>query len=1116
MKQKELARLFFRDITKIEDNETLDQAAKIEALYHSLNRLFVELTRAERIQFTTLFARIAYACQKHLIDRKQQFYIHTFRKQARNYIRQTSITKNDDLYIFGIKTLAEAISAAFHQAIPMAIERLIPQAFKYNFSPIEMVTYKAKARVVILEDDAEKEQFIAQDEDRPDESIRVQYNIADRNENFKPTIQAIQRVFRFPITLNLLEVEIDKDGIYYPRAFVIEPDYLIDVTAIAECFKDFGVEPIFYLLKKYLPFVRSKHLMIGNIANFFLDELMTNPETTYKQSFPKVFRLNPLGFTLLEDKEIKEIQSTCQKHYVNLKQMVVSGFKAVDIEPKDCFLEPTFYSEQYGIQGRLDVLYQGEKSAIVELKSGKTFRPNQYKINHNHYTQTLLYDLLIKSTFGKQTDASNYILYSGMDQQQLRYAPTIKAQQFEAIQTRNQLVTIERVLSKMTTDNLSLMRRLRVDRMPYAKGFLARDLALFEKVFWGMSELERAYFITFSAFIAREHQLTKTGVAGLENVNGLAALWLHDLPQKENRFSIISHLEIEENNAKQEEPIICFRKTENTHPLANFRKGDIAVLYPYDATNKGVLHNQIFKCTIINIDKEKVEIRLRSRQFNNTIFNQNEYWNLEHDLMDNSFTEMYRALFAFAQSPMPKKQLLLTTAAPQETPLLDITCPEDLTEEQKIIFKKAVSAEDYFLLWGPPGTGKTSKMLRSITNYLFNDTKENILLLAYTNRAVDEICEAIESIDVENIRDHYVRIGSRYSTSERFRGQLLDSKMSGVKRRSQLREIIQSHRIFVATVASFANKLDLLQFKTFDRVIIDEASQILEPMLVGLLPRFKRFILVGDHKQLPAVVIQDQEASSVSETALHEIGLKNLRNSLFERLYHRCRANNWDWAYANLSHQGRMHEQIMAFPNRHFYENKLQILPPNISTHQVGALAYELPENATALEQQLCAHRLLFFPTEIDYVGRYQKVNAAEAALVAILVENFQKIWASNHKDWTANSLGIITPYRAQIAKIRAALQHKNINPDSITIDTVERYQGGARDIILISLCTNSAYQLDSMISLSEDGVDRKLNVALTRAREHLVLIGNAEILEGNLIYRKLLDVACTFSPVWN
>jgi DNA replication ATP-dependent helicase Dna2 len=104
------------------------------------------------------------------------------------------------------------------------------------------------------------------------------------------------------------------------------------------------------------------------------------------------------------------------------------------------------------------------------------------------------------------------------------------------------------------------------------------------------------------------------------------------------------------------------------------------------------------------------------------------------------------------------------------------------------------------------------------------------------------------------------------------------------------------------------------------------------------------------------------------------------------------------------------------------------------------------------------------------------------------------------------SDIGIITPFRAQIAKIRQVLEKQGFDPDTLTVDTVERYQGGAREVILISLCTNSEAQVATLTSLSEEGIDRKLNVALTRAREHLVVLGNESLLRGQKAYHQLLD----------
>ncbi|MEM8908482.1 MAG: AAA domain-containing protein, partial [Bacteroidota bacterium] len=705
---------------------------------------------------------------------------------------------------------------------------------------------------------------------------------------------------------------------------------------------------------------------------------------------------------------------------------------------------------------------------------------------------------------------TNFILYSGVDERPLRFAPVTKSKQFEALALRNELVTIEQGLVQLARDPQKaqeLFDQLQLSRLPRVKGFVRRDVEYFEKVYQGMSELEHRYFLAYSAFIAREHQLAKTGIQGVDQVNGLASLWLNDFTEKTNGFELISHLLIDQLATKADDPIIHFTKTERTSDLANFRKGDIAVLYPHDDPKANVLSNQIFKCTIIEITPDQVIVRLRSRQFNDRIFHQYQFWNLEHDLLDSSFTAMYRSLFEFVQHPPDKKALLLTQQSPRQPENIDAFYCPGLTDEQQSVFAKAIAAPDYFLLWGPPGTGKTSVMLKQLVSHIINKTDENILLLAYTNRAVDEICESIERID-DFMKREYIRIGSKYATAERFQAQLLNNKISHIKNRQALRQVIDEHRIFVSTVASIAGKKELLQLKKFHRVIIDEASQILEPMLVGLLPHFDRFILIGDHKQLPAVVVQSEEESATSTPSLQDIGLQNLRVSLFERLFKRCQVAGWDWAYDRLSHQGRMHQSIMDFPNRHFYQGFLKILPEELmaSQLQIRPLQYALPPDANELEEQLCQQRMLFLPTRIDLDSDTFKTNQYEAQLVSQLIGSLQRIYDTNGLEWKANTLGVITPYRAQIAQIRQVLQQENRSIDGLTIDTVERYQGGARDVIVISLCVNQISQLASLVSTSDEGVDRKLNVALTRARQQLIILGHPGILRDNVIYQALMD----------
>ena len=1105
----EMGHLFFKTILKIHNDPAYSLTQKCVGLHRLLSKLFVEVTKKEQLQFNTLFARIAYAGHQYDLPKKLQYYIHQFRKNGSS----DNLKKEESDYLFGLRVLSDSLAYIFKIPIPSELLGILPKEGASIKRQTEIKSFKAVARVIALKDDTVNEQLIVRDEDYDHGEVLVQYNIADRNEPFNKSIHLVREVFGFPVTLNLLDVEIDTKGIYRPKGIVIEPDYLIDVSTISECFKDFGSEAKLVLFKKFLPFDYSPPLMIGNISNYFLDELMTNIDSTFQELFPNVFKLNPLAFLVFENMEVRKIMNLSQKHFVNLKQVIKNTLPNRKIEIEDCFLEPSFYSEKYGIQGRLDVFYKNEKddrtAAIIELKSGKAFKPNVHGLSANHYVQTLLYDLMVKSVFQGKLNTENFILYSGHDLDHLKFAPVVKARQMEAIQVRNELLGIEWELMNIDRNDkqgANIFERLQSSISPFLKGFLKRDLDRFDKTYRSLSSLEKKYFQAFTGFIAREHQIAKTGVHGKDNINGLAALWRDKFEDKLNNYNIIGHLQLSENLSQEADPVLIFNKTESTQQLANFRKGDIAVLYPYRANTLGVLHEQIFKCTIISIEAEKVEVRLRSKQFNSKIFEQKLLWNLEHDLLDSGFTAMYRSLFQFSQYSSSKKELLLTSRPPVQGNLVSASASDEMTAEQKEIFRAIISAEEYFLLWGPPGTGKTSVMLKHLVKHLMENTKENFLLLAYTNRAVDEICEAIESIGPE-LRNDYLRIGSRYSTHPKFQDQLLSHKMNSVKTRNDLKSILESHRIFVSTVASINGKPELMRIKHFQRVIIDEASQILEPMLVGLLPRFEKFVLIGDHKQLPAVVTQSKERSEIKDPELRKLGLTNLRNSFFERLFKKCLEQKWDWAYAQLSHQGRMHEELMDFPNKYFYNNTLKTLPSTIakSLTQQEALSFQTTNDFNELDLKLAKNRVLFFNTKGDKSSTNGKTNQHEAELIISILKSYFKIYESNAKKMTAASIGIITPYRAQIAKISQLLDEEKIERSLLTIDTVERYQGGARDIILISLCTNDFAQIDSMVSLSDEGVDRKLNVALTRAREQVILIGNKDILRGHGVYGRLL-----------
>lgn len=1088
-------------VTKIKTNISWTDFQKDKAYFEVFILLLELATKEEKLNFTTLFSRLAFVGARYQLQPTTMHYSHIFRKAH----EQGMIRKDKEaLYTkLGLFVNNKLLSEIFKYPISTSDITVDKDIFEHFSKKKEkFIGFRAVVEAVLFEINPDQKTFSFYDEEDPVTEKTGLYDIYDKNELFNGNIESLRRTFRLPIHINLIDTDIREDGVYLPTAIIVQPDHLVDVTAVSECFKDFGAEPFLYLLSKFKQAEATAPLMIGNLVNFMLDELISEPEVTFNNLLTKMFHTNPLGFAILDDHDVKDVINKLKEHFKNLQFAVLQEFKRFDIKSKNIFLEPSFYSRDYGIQGRLDLLHQKDGKQIydiIELKSGKTFKPNVYGINASHYIQTLLYDLMIRSTFHTKVKSSNYILYS-KEEKPLRFAPPVRAQQYEAMKLRNDLLAIDQKLKNIPYDN-SILTYIRPENFTKLKGFNISDIINFHNIYSTLSLIEKGYFNHYTAFISREQSLSKTGEHGINKSNGHAALWLESDDEKLERFSLLSHLEIIDNQSGSQEACITFRRPQVDDILVNFRIGDIGVLYPITEDNhRAVLKNQIFKCTITELTTEKVEIRLRAKQNNQQMFEHFKYWNLEQDSLDSSFNAMYKSLASWASASMEYRSLILGLRKPTFKSIKqNYSFDSQVTTNQALLLNKILTSEDYFLLWGPPGTGKTSIMLKNLVKHLYENTNETILLLAYTNRAVDEICEAILSIG-ESFKNHFLRLGSRLSTAERFAPNLLDQIIKKTNTRQEIIQILADNRIYVATVSSIVSKTELFLLKNFDTVIIDEASQILEPMLVGLLSKFKRFVLIGDHKQLPAVVVQDGESSKIKDESLRNIGIIDTRISLFERLYMQVRKNEWQDAYGILEQQGRMHQALMAFVNNQFYENRLQLLPG--LTRQTSS-QFLIPEND---KLSYLGHRMLYIPSEIDEDINW-KTNKNEAETVVKTLLDLIELYKTNGKKINPDSIGIITPYRAQIALIR---KYMEVIPSEvshkITVDTVERYQGGARDIIIISFCVNRLSQLDALISLSQEGIDRKLNVALTRAKEQIILIGNNEILSKNPVYKVLIE----------
>lgn len=1082
-------------INSVYGDKYLPTNEKIKRLYLLLELLFEIATNGKQIHFTTFFSRIAFLSKQFKWPANALSCVHILRKinETHQLDKKDEAVYLDKLYeILGrIQQLLEGEEVISPIEIPNTLRDYIAN---YDYQKSGFVNF-IDGLAIDIDRKTKTIRYLVNSVDEDEKLVR--YDVAGKNDLFTNVIQAIEGIVPFPFALNLVDVDIADDGSMIPNAFVLFPDYLLDVTTIASTHGEDSANSWLYLLTKFREKINSPAIMIGNTANIFLDLLIKNPDLEFEELKQAIFNLDPLSWSVFDDDTVKNALIDLQMHFTNIKKAIKNDFSAVGLDNGKMYLEPTFYCREYGIQGRLDLFHINDKRTkadIIELKSGKIFKPNAYGINQAHYAQTLLYELLIKSAFKNKLQSTNYILYSTLAESSLKLAPSGRSMYQELIKVRNEIVLIEHALAHQKGIIRKVFNYLKVDNFLKLKGFNKEHLSQFESIYLTLDDTEKRYFEHFTGFIAREHLLAKTGEHSISKSNGLSALWLETTDEKADRFAILNHLKIVKNDSNEQLPTIKLVRTKFSAELSNFRIGDIAVLYPHQHNSKEVLHHEIFKCSILEMTDDHILIRMRHPQLNHHLFKTTSFWNLEEDVLDSSFRHMYRNLFEFVSAPKETRQLLLGRAEPRYTAQdTSIEIEGNATNEQKAIIRKIYQTKDYLLLWGPPGTGKTSIIIRNAAKILYNNSKEVVLYLAYTNKAVDEICTALYEA---GLGDEFIRIGSQHSINEAYKVNLLDVVIGKCTTRSSIINKLKGTRIYVATVVSLSGKPELFELLQIDTAIVDEASQILEPSIIGILARFKRFVLIGDHKQLPAVVVQNESYTRLTDIELNDVGISDMRMSLFERLMHQVQHHGWHHCVDILQYQGRMHKDIMNFVSHEFYEGNLKVLS---TIKRLGqSLSFK---HGNSLQEALASNRMSYIDTEVGR-GSNWKINETEADIVIGLINEYVAIYNLNEWDLTPDSIGVITPYRAQIALIKSKLA----STLPITVDTVERYQGGARDIIIFSTCTNRASQLERLVSLSVEGIDRKLNVAITRSKEQFILIGNKEILSSNPIYEKLIN----------
>ena len=425
------------------------------------------------------------------------------------------------------------------------------------------------------------------------------------------------------------------------------------------------------------------------------------------------------------------------------------------------------------------------------------------------------------------------------------------------------------------------------------------------------------------------------------------------------------------------------------------------------------------------------------------------------------------------------------------------------TQEQAV--NLVLRAKDVAIVHGPPGTGKTTTLVEAIFETLHREPQ--VLVCAQSNMAVDWISERLVDRGVNVLRiGNPTRVNDKmlsFTYERRFEAhpdyELLWSirkairelrqhrkrgsenwhqKMDRLKSRAaelEIRinaELFGEARVIACTLVGSANRL--LEGQKYNTLFIDEAAQALEAACWIPIRRVRRVVLAGDHCQLPP---------TVKSLAALKAGLGR---TLMERL-----VENHPEAVTLLGVQYRMNEEIMRFSSDWFYDGKVKSAP---QVKHRSILDYDIP--------------MEWIETDADgeeFVGEsFGRINKKEAEqTLDILMQYFTKIGKTRILEERID-VGVISPYRAQVQYLRHLVKRDTFfKPyrSLISINTVDGFQGQERDVILISLVRSND---DGQIGFLRDL--RRMNVAITRARMKLIILGNPDTMTRHPFYRKLYE----------
>ena len=305
-----------------------------------------------------------------------------------------------------------------------------------------------------------------------------------------------------------------------------------------------------------------------------------------------------------------------------------------------------------------------------------------------------------------------------------------------------------------------------------------------------------------------------------------------------------------------------------------------------------------------------------------------------------------------------------------------------------------------------------------------------------------------------------------------------------------LRGLLLTRPVIAATATTWLSGT-WHEFLRFDVAIVDEASQLTVPMTLGALALATRFILIGDHKQLPPVVLSE------SNKRIRDVDgdeRPRLSKSLFESLFVQAE-DKYPEALVKLNEQYRMNEKICAIPRALWYDDDLRPGSEKVAIAKLSLLHQAEPPQrlATVLDPE---REVVFVHVPWQGGSDAPRSSRREAEFVRDIIVAYRALGL------TLPAMGVIAPYKAQVSTIRRTLEAalpKEAAEVGKLVDTVDRFQGQEREVIVISLATYG----DFVHELLQD--ERRLNVAVTRAKYKLIILGDRSVLAAHPTFYGLI-----------